>query len=187
MKTLVLGAISALTFSFSAAAEPLVGGDMALALGGKMLAGDDGKFYRFYANGLLEVTGDDDADLPMSFGKWEVGPKYLCLNFPGSDERHFYTLDATGAGLDDSGNEGFEGALDIVMEPIDGGMIVSGLLDAPRTIRLQRMLDEGSEAAALKPLPDIVNEIKPVLLAADAMNLLKSEYNLPTDGAEGAD
>ena len=43
MKTLVLGAISALTFSVSAAAESLVGGDMALALGGKMLAGDDGK------------------------------------------------------------------------------------------------------------------------------------------------
>ena len=126
MKTLVLGAISALTFSFSAAAEPLVGGDMALALGGKMLAGDDGKFYRFYANGLLEVTGDDDADLPMSFGKWEVGPKYLCLNFPGSDERHFYTLDATGAGLDNAGDEGFEGALDIIMEPIDGGSLNGG-------------------------------------------------------------
>jgi len=187
MKTLVLGAISALSFYLSAAAEPLVGGDMALALGGKMLAGDDGKFYRFYSNGLLEVTGENDADLPMSFGKWEVGPKYLCLNFPGSDERNFYTLDATGAGLDDAGNEGFEGALDIVMEPIDGGMIVSGLLDAPQTIRLQRMLDAGSEAAALKPLPDIVNEIKPVLLAADAMSLLKSENALPTDGAEGAE
>lgn len=187
MKTLVLGAISALSFSLSAAAEPLVGGDMALALGGKMLAGDDGKFYRFYSNGLLEVTGENNADLHMSFGKWEVGPKYLCLNFPGSDERNFYTLDATGAGLDDAGNEGFEGALDIVMEPIDGGIIVSGLLDAPQTIRLQRMLDAGSEAAALKPLPDIVNEIKPVLLAADAMSLLKSENALPTDGAEGAD
>jgi hypothetical protein len=49
------------------------------------------------------------------------------------------------------------------------------------------MLDAGSEAAALKPLPDIVNEIKPVLLAADAMSLLKSENALPTDGAEGAD
>ena len=187
MKTLVLGAISALTFSVSAAAVPLVGGDMALALGGKMLAGDDGKFYRFYANGLLEVTGEDDADLPMSFGKWDVGPKYLCLSFPGSEERTFYTMDAAGAGLDDEGSEGFEGALDIVMEPIDGGMIVSGLLDSPQTIRLQRMLEEGSEAAAMKPLPDIVNEIKPVLLAADALSLLKIENTLPSDGAEGAE
>ena len=180
MKTLVLGAISALILSVSATAEPLTGADMSLALGGKMLAGDDSKFYRFYANGLLEVTGEDDAELAMSFGKWEAGPKYLCLSFPGSEERSFYTLD-------ELGNEGFEGALSIVMQPIDDGPVVSGTLDTPQTIRLQRLLEEGSEAAALRPLPDIVNEIKPVLLAADALRLLEGNNALPTDGAEGAE
>ena len=187
MKTLVLGAISALTLSVSATAEPLTGADMSLALGGKMLAGDDSKFYRFYANGLLEVTGEDDAELAMSFGKWEAGPKYLCLSFPSSEERSFYTLDAQGAALDELGNEGFEGALSIVMQPIEDGPVVSGTLDMPQTIRLQRLLEEGSEAAALRPLPDIVNEIKPVLLAADALRLLEGNNALPTDGAEGAE
>ena len=187
MKTLVLGAISALTLSVSATAEPLTGADMSLALGGKMLAGDDSKFYRFYANGLLEVTGEDDAELAMSFGKWEAGPKYLCLSFPSSEERSFYTLDAQGAALDELGNEGIEGALSIVMQPIEDGPVVSGTLDMPQTIRLQRLLEEGSEAAALRPLPDIVNEIKPVLLAADALRLLEGNNALPTDGAEGAE
>ena len=85
MKTLVLSAISALTFSISAAAEPLTGADMSLALGGKMLAGDDGNFYRFYANGLLEVTGEDDADQSlMSFGKWRSRSSSTCaVTFPG--------------------------------------------------------------------------------------------------------
>ncbi len=187
MKTLVLGVISALSISVSAAAEPLIGADMSLALGGKMLAGDDGKFYRFYANGLLEVTGEDDSKQAMSFGKWEAGPKYLCLSLPGSEERSFYTMDAQSADMDALGNEGFEGALRIVMEPTESGTVVSGMLDTPQTIRLQRLLEEGSEAAALRPMPDIVNEIKPVLLAADALRLLERENTLPSDGVEGAE
>lgn len=89
--------------------------------------------------------------------------------------------------MDALGNEGFEGALRIVMEPTDSGTVVSGMLDTPQTIRLQRLLEEGSEAAALRPMPDIVNEIKPVLLAADALRLLERENTLPSDGVEGAE
>ena len=48
-------------------------------------------------------------------------------------------------------------------------------------------MEEGSEAAALRPMPDIVNEIKPVLLAADALRLLERENTLPSDGVEGAE
>ena len=186
MKSLMLGAISALAFSVSAAAEPLVGSEMSFALGGKMLAGDDGKLYRFYSNGLLEVTDGDDAAVTLSFGKWAAGPKYLCLRFPGSEGREFYTLDARGVNEGEIGAEGFEGPLSIIMEPIDGGLVVSGRLDNPHTIRMQCLLEEGSEAAALSPLPDIVNEVKPVLLASDAY-LVVDENKLPTDGAEGAE
>lgn len=186
MRSLILGTFSALALSLSAAAEPLVGSDMSFALGGNMLAGDDGKLYRFYANGLLEVTGDDDSTLALSFGKWEGGPKYLCLSFPGSEERQFYTLDAEGVDKEALGTEGFEGPLQISMNPIEGGAVVAGRLDKPHTIRMQRLLDNGSDAAAMAPLPDIVNELKPVLLAADALQLLNTNP-LPSDGIEGAD
>ena len=191
MKTLVLSAISALTFSISAAAEPLTGADMSLALGGKMLAGDDGKFYRFYTNGLLEVTGEN-MDQSLVFGKWRAGPQYLSVTFPGRDDQQFFTLDARGADQSELGIEGFEGALSLTMEPIDGETAISGLLDAPQTIRLQRLLQEGSETAALKPMPEIVNELKPVLLAADALRLLQQSDDNPRDadpneGLEGAD
>jgi len=186
MKTLVLSAISALTFSISAAAEPLTGADMSLALGGKMLAGDDGNFYRFYANGLLEVTGED-TDQSLSFGKWRAGPQYLSVTFPGREDRQFYALDARGANQSELGIEGFEGALSLTMEPIDDKRAISGLLDAPQTIRLQRLLQEGSETAALRPMPEIVNELRPILLAADALKLLQQsgEGTRDLDGNEG--
>ena len=183
MRSLILGTISALTFAFSAAAEPLTGSDMSFALGGKMLDGDDGKMYRFYSNGLLEVTDGDDGAVALSFGKWAAGPKYLCLQFPGSEERQFYTLDARGVEDGTIGTEGFEGPLSVIMEPIEGGLAVSGRLDNPLTIRMQRMLDEGADMA---PLPDIVNELKPVLLAADTFSIIE-QNGLPTDGAEGAE
>ena len=185
MRTLVLGAISALTLSTTAQSLPLKGADLSLALGGKMLAGDDGQFYRFYSNGLLEITGEGDTELPLSFGKWQVDPLYLILSLPGSEAHHVYTLDAQGMDASEDGLEGMEGSLDVVMTSITGAPSVSGVLDKPQTIRVQRMLEQGSKAAALQPLPDIVNEVKPVLLANDALRALQERKTLAhEDGVE---
>lgn len=184
MRTLVIGVFSACLVSISAAAEPLSGAEMSLALGGKMLAGDDDKFYRFYANGLLEVTGENDRDLALSFGRWNTDPRYLIMRLPGSENHRFYTMEAQGMADSKDGLEGYEGSLDVLLRPIDGGTLVSGVLDTPQTIRLQRMLEAGSQAAALRPLPGIVNEIKPVLLATDALTAMPDDAE--TMGAEGA-